>query len=110
MRVDNILEYKMYVEYVEVLDLVVDVVCEIKVVGYRVIVVGIMFVCLLELVVKVVGDELIVLFYVDMDIFIYFGFNFKVVDVMFINFYLLEFMLMMLISVFVGKEYVMLVY
>lgn len=75
---------------------------------------GIIFVCFLELVVKVsveCGDEeVIVLFNEDIEIFIYFGFEFKVVDVMFINFYFLEFMLMMLISVFVGKENVMKVY
>ncbi|MEC8787218.1 MAG: S-adenosylmethionine:tRNA ribosyltransferase-isomerase, partial [Pseudomonadota bacterium] len=46
----------------------------------------------------------------DTEIFIYPGFEFKVVDAMFTNFHLPESTLMMLISAFAGKENVMKAY
>ena len=55
-------------------------------------------------------DELIAPFFDDMDIFIYPGFEFKVVDAMFTNFHLPESTLIMLISAFAGQERVMSAY
>lgn len=49
-------------------------------------------------------------FYEDTEIFIYPGFEFKVVDAMFTNFHLPESTLMMLISALAGKENVMQAY
>ena len=53
------------------------------------------------------SNELIVPFYEDTSIFIYPGFNFKVVDAMFTNFHLPESTLMMLISALAGQDNVM---
>lgn len=44
------------------------------------------------------------------DIFIIFGYEFKVVEVFLINFYLLKLILVMLVSVFVGRELILFVY
>lgn len=110
VRVDNILEHKMHAEYAEVPDLVVDAVRKTKAEGKRVIAVGTTSVRSLESAAKAAGDELIAPFYADTDIFIYPGFNFKVVDAMFTNFHLPESTLMMLISAFAGKEHVMSAY
>ncbi|MED5234560.1 MAG: S-adenosylmethionine:tRNA ribosyltransferase-isomerase, partial [Pseudomonadota bacterium] len=55
-------------------------------------------------------EEVIAPFNEDTEIFIYPGFEFKVVDAMFTNFHLPESTLMMLISAFAGKENVMKAY
>lgn len=44
------------------------------------------------------------------EIFIYLGYKFKVLDKFIINFYLLEFILIMLVSVICGKDNVLNVY
>lgn len=55
-------------------------------------------------------EYLIELFFLDILIFIYLGKIFKVIDVLVINFYLLEFMFIMLVLVFVGYCIIMNVY
>ncbi len=114
VRVDNIAEHKMHAEYAEVPQDVVDAVLKTKANGNRVIAVGTTSVRSLESAAKACaerGEEAIIApFYEDTEIFIYPGFEFKVVDAMFTNFHLPESTLMMLISAFAGKENVMKAY
>ncbi|MEQ5808598.1 tRNA preQ1(34) S-adenosylmethionine ribosyltransferase-isomerase QueA [Alteromonas sp. NFXS44] len=110
VRVDNIQEHVMHSEYAEVPQNVTDAVVATKAAGKRVIAVGTTSVRSLESAAKAAGDDLIRPFFDDTDIFIYPGFNFKVVDAMFTNFHLPESTLMMLISAFAGRENVMKAY
>ncbi|CAB9494771.1 tRNA preQ1(34) S-adenosylmethionine ribosyltransferase-isomerase QueA [Alteromonas macleodii] len=111
VRVDNILEHKMHAEFAEVPEEVVDAVLATKANGKRVIAVGTTSVRSLESAAKASAErgdgELIAPFNEDTEIFIYPGFEFKVVDAMFTNFHLPESTLMMLISAFAGKDNVM---
>lgn len=111
VRVNNIQEHKMHAEYAEVPQDVVDAVLQTKANGKRVIAVGTTSIRSLESAAKFCAergdDEVIAPFYDDTDIFIYPGFEFKVVDAMFTNFHLPESTLMMLISAFAGKDNVM---
>lgn len=100
----------MHSEYAEVPQNVTDAVVATKAAGKRVIAVGTTSVRSLESAAKAAGDDLIRPFFDDTDIFIYPGFNFKVVDAMFTNFHLPESTLMMLISAFAGREHVMKAY
>ena len=101
----------MHAEYAEVPQNVVDAVLQTKAVGKRVIAVGTTSVRSLESAAKFSttrsDGDVIGTFYDDTEIFIYPGFEFKVVDAMFTNFHLPESTLMMLISAFASKEYVM---
>ena len=110
VRVDNILEHQMHAEYAEVPEDVVEQVRQTKAKGKRVIAVGTTSVRSLESAAKAAGGEIIAPFFDDTDIFIYPGFNFKVVDAMFTNFHLPESTLMMLISAFAGRDNVMSAY
>ncbi|WP_420933417.1 tRNA preQ1(34) S-adenosylmethionine ribosyltransferase-isomerase QueA [Alteromonas sp. A081] len=111
VRVDNITEHKMHAEYAEVPQDVVDAVLQTKAAGKRVIAVGTTSVRSLESAArfstKRSEGDVIGTFYDDTEIFIYPGFEFKVVDAMFTNFHLPESTLMMLISAFASKEHVM---
>lgn len=93
--VDVVDDYVMYSECFIVLEEIVEVICSVC----WVVVVGMIVVCVFELV--VVGGEL-KLVLGGIDFFIWFGYCFCVVDMLFINFYLLCLMLLMMISVFVG--------
>ena len=107
VRVDNILEHQMHAEYAEVDEAVVEAVLRTKAAGKRVIAVGTTSVRSIESAAKAAEQELIAPFFADTDIFIYPGFNFKVIDAMFTNFHLPESTLMMLISAFAGRDNVM---
>ena len=107
VRVDNIEEHQMHAEYAEVPQTVVDAVTKAKQSGGRVIAVGTTSVRSLES--AAAGGE-IAPFFEDTSIFIYPGYNFKVVDAMVTNFHLPESTLMMLISAFAGRENVMSAY
>jgi S-adenosylmethionine:tRNA ribosyltransferase-isomerase len=104
----------MHAEYAEVPQEVVDAVLKTKANGKRVIAVGTTSVRSLESAAKACSDhnhdDVIAPFYDDTEIFIYPGFEFKVVDAMFTNFHLPESTLMMLISAFAGKDNVMQAY
>ncbi len=110
VRVENINDHVMHSEYAEVPEEVVDAVLKTKAAGNRVIAVGTTSVRSLESAAEAAGDELIAPFFDDTDIFIYPGFNFKIIDAMFTNFHLPESTLMMLISAFAGREHVMAAY
>ncbi len=112
VRVENILEHKMHAEYAEVSQTVVDLVKQTKAAGKRVIAVGTTSVRSLEsaAVAAESTKDVIMPFFADTDIFIYPGYQFKVVDAMFTNFHLPESTLMMLISAFAGRDHVMAAY
>lgn len=112
VRVEDIQSHKMHAEYAEVPQDVVDAILRTKAAGKRVIAVGTTSVRSLEsaAVAAESGNDLLQPFYADTEIFIYPGFDFKVVDAMFTNFHLPESTLMMLISAFAGREHVMRAY
>ena len=112
VKVDNVEEHVMHAEYAEVPEAVVAAIKATKAAGKRVIAVGTTSMRSLESAAKKADatNELIVPFYEDTEIFIYPGFEFKVVDAMFTNFHLPESTLMMLISALAGKENVMQAY
>ncbi len=108
VRVDNILEHKMHSEFAIVPEDVVNAVRATKAAGKRVIAVGTTSVRSLESsALEASKDEVLVPYQSDTDIFIYPGFEFKVVDAMFTNFHLPESTLLMLISAFAGKDNVL---
>ncbi len=108
VRVDNILEHKMHSEFAIVPEDVVNAVRATKAAGKRVIAVGTTSVRSLESsALEASKDEVLVPYQSDTDIFIYPGFEFKVVDAMFTNFHLPESTLIMLISAFAGRDNVL---
>jgi S-adenosylmethionine:tRNA ribosyltransferase-isomerase len=107
VRVENIEDHQMHAEYAEVSDEVVDLVKQTKANGKRVIAVGTTSVRSLESAAQAAKDDVIDTFLSDTSIFIYPGFTFKVVDCMLTNFHLPQSTLMMLISAFATRDYVM---
>jgi S-adenosylmethionine:tRNA ribosyltransferase-isomerase len=107
MRVDNILEHKMHKERIEVPASVCEKIIETKKNGGRVIAVGTTVVRSLESAalsgaLKPIDDET--------TIFIYPGFEFKVVDALITNFHLSESTLLMLVCAFANKEQILMAY
>jgi len=110
VRVDNIEEHQMHAEYAEVNSDVVELVKQTKANGKRVIAVGTTSVRSIESAAQASQESLIETFLSDTSIFIYPGFNFKVIDCMITNFHLPQSTLMMLISAFAGRDNVMQAY
>ncbi|MGP1835142.1 tRNA preQ1(34) S-adenosylmethionine ribosyltransferase-isomerase QueA [Shewanella frigidimarina] len=110
VRVDNVLEHKMHSEWANVSQEVVDLIAQTKAAGNRVVAVGTTSVRSLESAARASGDNPLQAFSGDTDIFIYPGFQFKVVDAMVTNFHLPESTLIMLLSAFAGYEAVMKAY
>jgi S-adenosylmethionine:tRNA ribosyltransferase-isomerase len=104
VRVDNILEHKMHSEWADVPQDVVDLIAQTKAAGNRVIAVGTTSVRSLESAAEACGDNPLTTFSGDTDIFIYPGYEFKIVDAMVTNFHLPESTLIMLISAFTGFD------
>lgn len=107
VRVDNIEDHHMHQEYAEVPPEVVEQIKQTKANGKRVIAVGTTSVRSLESAAHASKNNQLEAFFDDTDIFIYPGFKFKVVDCMLTNFHLPQSTLMMLISAFATREYVM---
>lgn len=107
VRVENIEEHQMHAEYAEVNSDVVDLVKQTKARGNRVIAVGTTSVRSIESAAQACTEGLIETFLSDTSIFIYPGFEFKVIDCMITNFHLPQSTLMMLISAFAGRDKVM---
>ncbi|MEM0909926.1 MAG: tRNA preQ1(34) S-adenosylmethionine ribosyltransferase-isomerase QueA, partial [Pseudomonadota bacterium] len=103
VRVENIRDHKMHAEYAEVPQSVVDAISRTKSRGKRIIAVGTTSVRSIESAASA-SDDLISTFFDDTEIFIYPGFEFKVVDAMLTNFHLPQSTLIMLISAFAGRE------
>ena len=96
----------MHSEYAKVDAKVCEQIKQAKQAGKRVIAVGTTSVRSLESAAQAT-DELIAPFFDDTDIFIYPGYEFKVIDGLVTNFHLPESTLIMLVSAFAGKELIM---
>jgi len=107
VRVDDIREHSMHSEYIEVSQEVCDKVAATRARGGRVVAVGTTSVRSLESAAK--GGQLAP-FAGETDIFIYPGYEFRVVDAMITNFHLPESTLLMLVSAFAGYDHVMAAY
>jgi S-adenosylmethionine:tRNA ribosyltransferase-isomerase len=102
VRADLLEDHEMHAEYLQVDETVCNAIAETKKRGGRIIAVGTTVVRTLE---SVANDEgLVVPFKGETDIFIYPGYEFKVVDGLLTNFHLPESTLLMLVSAFVGRE------
>lgn len=100
VRVDKIEEHVMHAEYAQVSQDVVNAVKACKARGNRIIAVGTTSVRALESAAQKTGS--IESFFDDTRIFIYPGYQFKVVDALITNFHLPESTLIMLVSAFAG--------
>jgi len=107
VRVETLAEHVMHKEYIEVSQEVAAQVLATKAANKRVIAVGTTSMRSLESAAKAAIDNVIEPFYDDSDIFIYPGYQFKVVDALVTNFHLPESTLIMLISAFAGYDHVM---
>ena len=102
VRVENIETHIMHAEYAEVPESVVKAVLNCKARGNKVIAVGTTSVRALESAAQLTGT--IAPFFADTRIFIYPGYQFKVIDSLITNFHLPESTLIMLVSAFAGYE------
>ncbi|RBP50774.1 tRNA preQ1(34) S-adenosylmethionine ribosyltransferase-isomerase QueA [Arenicella xantha] len=104
VRVTKVEDHVMHSEYVDVNQQVCDQIKLTKERGGRIVAVGTTVVRSLETAAQATGDELIAPFQGDTDIFIYPGYQFKVIDLLQTNFHLPESTLLMLVSAFAGTE------
>ena len=107
VRVDSIEDHIMHSEYAEVPQDVVDAVLAAKARGSRVVAVGTTSVRSLESAAQAAKSELIEPFFGDTQIFIYPGYQYKVIDALVTNFHLPESTLIMLVSAFAGYQHTM---
>jgi S-adenosylmethionine:tRNA ribosyltransferase-isomerase len=105
VKVDNILEHTMHSEYFDVSSEAADVINNAKNSGGRIICVGTTSTRTLESIVDKDGKVKSSSGWTD--IFIYPGYEFKVVDALITNFHLPESTLVMLVSALAGRENVM---
>lgn len=104
VRVESIEEHKMHQEWVEVSPAVCDKISQAKARGGRIFAIGTTVVRALESAARGLTNTLIEPFTGDTDIFIYPGFEFKVVDRLLTNYHLPQSTLLMLVSAFCGRE------
>lgn len=107
VRVENVLEHTMHSEVIEVPEAVCEQIRQTKADGKRVIAVGTTTVRSLETAARS-GD--IKPYTGETDIFIYPGFQFKVIDGMVTNFHLPQSTLLMLVSAFADKAFILQAY
>jgi len=107
VRVDDIADHHMHAEYIDVDSSVVDLINRTKANGGRVIAVGTTAVRSLE---SAAMNGHLSEFHGDSQIFIYPGYEFKVVDAMVTNFHLPQSTLLMLVSAFSGHKKIMQAY
>jgi len=107
VRVDSIEDHIMHSEYAEVPQDVVDAVLAAKARGNKVVAVGTTSVRSLESAAQAAKNDLIEPFFGDTQIFIYPGYQWKVVDALVTNFHLPESTLIMLVSAFAGYQHTM---
>jgi S-adenosylmethionine:tRNA ribosyltransferase-isomerase len=101
VRADNIKDHHMHAEWLEVPQSACDAIAAAKARGGRVVAVGTTAVRSLE---TAAQDGQLQPFTGDSRIFIYPGYEFKVVDAMITNFHLPESTLLMLLSAFAGRK------
>lgn len=104
VRVDDIIDHKMHSEWFEVPESVVALIKKTREKGGRVICVGTTSVRCLES--ASISGQLIASSG-ETDIFIYPGYQFQSVDALITNFHLSESTLLMLVSAFAGKEFIL---
>jgi S-adenosylmethionine:tRNA ribosyltransferase-isomerase len=108
VRVENVQEHTMHREWIELDETVVDKVRACKARGGRVIAVGTTTVRTLESAAhKTDARDLIAPYAGDTDIFIYPGYEFRIVDAILTNFHLSGSTLMLLVSAFAGREHIL---
>jgi len=107
VKVDDIADHTMHAEYIEVSEAVCEQVRATKARGGRVIAVGTTSVRCLE---TASQSGEIQPYMGDTDIFIFPGYDYRVVDVLITNFHLPESTLLMLVSAFAGYAHVMQAY
>jgi len=109
VRVDNVLEHQMHSEYFEVSNEVVEKIAACKERGNKVIAVGTTSVRSLESAAQIAKAKQQPLqpYAGDTCIFIYPGYQFEVVDGLITNFHLPESTLIMLVSAFSSRDFVM---
>ncbi|MPW24554.1 tRNA preQ1(34) S-adenosylmethionine ribosyltransferase-isomerase QueA [Alkalibaculum sp. M08DMB] len=105
VKVDDVLEHKMHEEYYTISQETVDIINETKKKGKKIIAVGTTSVRTLETAAK--KNNTITASSGWTDIFIYPGFEFKIVDKLITNFHLPQSTLMMLICAFASKKNIM---
>jgi S-adenosylmethionine:tRNA ribosyltransferase-isomerase len=110
VRVDDISKHIMHSEQVEVTERVCEAIRSTKQNGGRVVAVGTTVVRSLESAARGAGEDSILPFLGETDIFIYPGFDFKVVDLLQTNFHLPQSTLLMLVSAFAGKDKILQAY
>jgi S-adenosylmethionine:tRNA ribosyltransferase-isomerase len=107
VRADELKDHHMHSEWLEVSDEVVNAVHACRARGGRVVAVGTTSVRALE---SAARDGELAPYRGETDIFIYPGYQFRVVDAMLTNFHLPESTLIMLVSAFAGREHVLAAY
>lgn len=107
VRVENILEHKMHYEYAEISTEVCDLIRKVKSQNNRVIAIGTTSARTLES--AALSGELQPL-QGETNLFIYPGFQFRVIDGLLTNFHLPKSTLLMLVSAFAGREAVLAAY
>jgi S-adenosylmethionine:tRNA ribosyltransferase-isomerase len=107
VRAENIEDHEMHAEYLEVSQAVCDAVAETRARGGRVIAVG--TTCVRSLETAAAGGELRP-FAGDSRLFIYPGYQFRVVDALITNFHLPESTLLMLVSALASRDTIMAAY
>lgn len=110
VKVDSVAEHKMHSEWIAVNQAVCDAIIRTKKAGKRVIAVGTTVVRSLETAAQNSSNSLIEPYQGETDIFIYPGFDFKVVDVLQTNFHLPKSTLLMLVSAFASYQTTMQIY
>ncbi|MEE8320510.1 MAG: tRNA preQ1(34) S-adenosylmethionine ribosyltransferase-isomerase QueA [Gammaproteobacteria bacterium] len=104
VRTENIEAHKMHKESMQVSDQVCRKIADTRERGGRIVAVGTTSVRCLE---SAAASGELMPFFGETDIFIYPGFNFRVVDVLITNFHLPESTLLMLVCTFAGYENVL---
>ena len=102
VNTENILNHKMHSEYYEIEQNTIDIINKTKESGHRLVAVGTTTVRTLETVMMKYGK--LVPTCGDTDIFIYPGYEFKIVDNLITNFHLPKSTLVMLVSALAGRE------
>ncbi|MDF7680328.1 tRNA preQ1(34) S-adenosylmethionine ribosyltransferase-isomerase QueA [Enterobacteriaceae bacterium ESL0689] len=107
VRVETLEDHVMHAEYTEVPEEVVTAVKAAKARGNRVVAVGTTSVRSLESAAQAAKADLIAPFCGETQIFIYPGYQYRVVDALVTNFHLPESTLIMLVSAFAGYQHTM---
>ena len=107
VRTDDIRQHTMHSEYLEVSEATVAAIHKTRAQGGRVIAVGTTSVRSLE---TAAQGGVLTAYTGETDIFIYPGYQFKVVDAILTNFHLPESTLLMLVSAFAGRDFILKAY